>query len=167
MAIAPGPYTLKGKAAATTDTIARVATTIADGKSYSFYQSGIYNSTTKTVDAFVVEDPFVPAIDYSVAYVRFVHAISNANPLTLYARPSGDTVTAHWAAVGAEVAYKSAGPFTALSEGVYDLPHALREHCDCGHGNRRAVLRGQGLYRHGARQHHDHRFHRHQATLTG
>src|SRR2546430_8744566 len=65
MAIAPGPYTLKAKAAATSDTIARVATTIADGKSYSFYQSGIYNSTTKTVDAFVVEDPFVPAIEYS------------------------------------------------------------------------------------------------------
>jgi hypothetical protein len=121
MAIVPGQYTLKGKAAATTDTISRVATTIADGKSYSFYQSGVYNATTKTVDAFVVEDPFVPAIDYSVAYVRFVHAIADANPMTLYARPTGDTVTAHWAAVGAEVAYKSAGPFTALSEGLYDL----------------------------------------------
>ena len=41
--------------------------------------------------------------------------------MTLYARPTGDTVMAHWAAVGAELAYKSAGPFSALSEGLYDL----------------------------------------------
>ena len=120
-AIAPGPYTLAGKIAAATDkdlAISNLPAALEDGKSYSFYQSGFYNSTTKSVDAFIVEDGFAPQIDYAVAYVRFVHAISNANPMTLYARntTTGDTV-----AVGAEVAYKAGGAFTALAGGVYDL----------------------------------------------
>ncbi|HXI32873.1 MAG TPA: DUF4397 domain-containing protein [Gemmatimonadales bacterium] len=123
VAIAPGSYTLKGKNAATTDTISRVTTTLADGKAYSFYQSGIYNATNKTVDAFVVEDPFVPAFDYSVAYVRFVHAIGNASPMTLYAtiRDAVDTTKTDTLAIGAQIAYKSAGAFTPLPEGFYGL----------------------------------------------
>jgi hypothetical protein len=119
--IAPGQYTLAGKIAAATDkdvAISNLPATLEDGKAYSFYQSGFYNTTAKTVDAFIVEDAFVPEIDYSVAYVRFVHAISNANPMTLYAR---NTVDSTEVAVGAEVAYKSAGTFTALPAGVYDL----------------------------------------------
>ena len=69
-AIAPGPYTLTGKIAATTDkdlSISPLAATIEDGKYYSYYMSGIYNTTTKTVDAFVVEDPVVAPTDFSVA----------------------------------------------------------------------------------------------------
>jgi hypothetical protein len=83
--------------------------------------SGFYNSTAKTVDAFVVPDPFTVPTDYAIANVRFVHAIGNANPMTLYARLTGDTVTAHWAAVGSAVAYKGAGGFTPLPSGAYDL----------------------------------------------
>ena len=121
VAIAPGPYTLTGRIAAATDKdlpISAVSTTIADGKYYSFYMSGLYDATAKTVDGFVVEDPFVAQFDYSVAYVRFVHAISNANPMTLYAK---NTATGDEVAVGGEVAYKGAGAFTALPNGVYDL----------------------------------------------
>lgn len=119
--IAPGQYALTGRIAAATDkdrAISSLTATLADGKAYSFYQSGFYNSTTKTVDAFIVEDPFIANFDYSVAYVRFVNAISNSNPMTLYAKNSttGDEV-----AVGGEVAYKAAGAFTALPGGVYDL----------------------------------------------
>ncbi len=123
MAIAPGSYTLKGKNAATIDTISRVTTTLADGKSYSFYQSGIYNATNKTVDAFSVEDPFIAAFDYSVAYVRFVHAIGNASPMTLYAtiRDAVDTTKMDTLAIGAQVTYQNAGAFTALPEGFYGL----------------------------------------------
>jgi len=122
-AIAPGQYTLTGRIAATTDkdlVIDTLSATIADGKSYSFYLSGLYDAGTKKVDAFIVEDP-VPAQDFSTAYVRLVHAIYNANPLTLYARPVGDTVTAHWTALGTAVAYKGAGPFATIAPGVYDL----------------------------------------------
>jgi hypothetical protein len=124
-AIAPGSYSLTGRIADTVGGNKNVAVdtlsaTIADGKSYSFYLSGLYDAGTKKVDAFIVEDP-VPAQDFSTAYVRLVHAIYNANPLTLYARPVGDTVTAHWTAIGTTVAYKGAGPFATIAQGVYDL----------------------------------------------
>ena len=123
MGILPGQYSLTGRIAATTDKnlpIDTLSATIADGQDDSFYLSGVYNKTTKTVDAFVVEDP-VPAQNFATAYVRLVHAIYNANPLTLYATQAGDTVAAHWKAVGIAVAYRAAGAFTGLAPGVYDL----------------------------------------------
>jgi len=124
-AIAAGQYPLMGKiAAAGTDkdrAISNVPGTLAEGKFYSFYQSGIYDAGTKTVDAFVVEDNFVPQIDYTVAYVRFVHAISNANPLTLYATKTAPPDSGIVFPIGAAVGYKGAGAFTALQGGVYNL----------------------------------------------
>jgi hypothetical protein len=120
-AIAPGTYTLSGRIAATVDKdlpISSLVATIEDGKAYSFYQSGFYNTTLKTSDAFIVEDPLTPEIDFSAAHVRFVHAISNAGPMTLYAK---STTTADSVIVGGAVAYKSAGAFTAVPAGVYDL----------------------------------------------
>jgi len=118
--IAPGQYTVAGKIAAATDkdlAIATIPATIADGKLYSAYLSGFYNTATKTVDGFVVEDP-VPAVDYTVAYIRFVNAISNSSAMTLFAK---NTVTTTEVALGGAAAYKAAGAFTALPEGVYDL----------------------------------------------
>src|SRR5687767_8189511 len=120
-ALAPGQYTFSGRIAATIDkdlAISNVTTSLADGGYYSFYQSGFYNTTTKTVEAFVVEDAFPATIDFSVTHVRFVHAISNANPMTLFAR---NTTTATEVPVGAETTYKGAGAFTSLPPGVYDL----------------------------------------------
>ena len=119
--IDPGPHALTGKIAAATDkdlAISSVNTTIEDGKYYSFYMSGIYNTTTKNVEGFVVEDSFAIPTDTTLATVRFVHAISNANPMTLYAK---STVTAVETAVGPEVTYKGAGAFVTLPAGVYDL----------------------------------------------
>ncbi len=120
-AIAPGQYTLTARIAATVDKdlpISTVTATIADGKYYSFYLSGIYNTAAKSVEGFVVEDPVVAPTDFTVATVRFVNAISNANPMTLYAK---NTVTAAEIPVGGEMAYKTAGVFTAMPVGVYDL----------------------------------------------
>jgi hypothetical protein len=71
------------------------------------------------VDSFIVEDPFIERFDYSVAYVRFVHAIHNAEPMTLYAT-SRDSIPVT-TAIGGAVAYKSGGAFTAVPTGVYDL----------------------------------------------
>lgn len=120
-AIAPGQYTLAAKIAATTDkdlAISTASATLADGKAYSYYISGFYNTTAKTVEGFVVEDPVDATIDYTVAYVRFVNAISNSNPMTLYAK---NTTTLAEVPVGGLVAYKAAGAYTALPNGVYDL----------------------------------------------
>jgi hypothetical protein len=119
--IDPGQHTLTGKIAAATDkdlAISTVNTTIEDGKYYSFYMSGIYNSTTKNVEGFVVEDNFAVQQDSTLTTVRFVHAISNANPMTLYAK---NTTTGVETAIGPEVAYKGAGAFVNLPSGVYDL----------------------------------------------
>jgi hypothetical protein len=118
--ITPGTYTLSGRIADSVDknlAISSVSTSLEDGKRYSFYQSGIYDTTAKTVDAFVVEDP-LPAVDYTVAYVRFVNAIANADPMTLYATGDSSGVET---AVGSEVAYKAAGDYTAVPQGFYNL----------------------------------------------
>lgn len=120
-ALESGPYTFSGRIAAATDkglSISSATTTLANGKYYSFYQSGFYDGTAKTVEAFVVEDAFPATIDYSVAYVRFVNAISNSSPMTLYAR---NTTTSTETALGGLVAYKAAGAFTALPNATYDL----------------------------------------------
>jgi hypothetical protein len=119
--IAPGAYSFTGKIAAAVDkdlAIARVDTTIADGKYYSFYMCGFYNATGKVSDAFVLEDVYPSQIDYAVALVRFVHVISNAAPLTLYA---ANTITFDTVTVSGPIAYKSAGTFTAVPPGVYNL----------------------------------------------
>ncbi len=120
-AIAPGPYTFSGRIAAAVDkdlSIAEVPTTLADGKAYSMFISGIYNTTTQKADGFVVEDPFIENNDFSVASVRFVNAISNANPMTLFAL---NTTTGAEVPIGAAVPYKSAGAFTTVPAGVYTV----------------------------------------------
>jgi len=119
--VEPGQYNFMGKIAAATDkdlAISSVQTNLEAGKRYSFYQSGFYNTTAKTVEAFIVEDPFPATFDYSVALVRFVNAISNADPMTLYVMHTVDSTET---AVGGAVAYQSAGAFTALPGGSYDL----------------------------------------------
>jgi hypothetical protein len=120
--IAPGPYALTGRISDTTNkdfVISTTTATLADGKYYSFYLSGIYNTTAKTVESFYVEDPFTwPLADFTLVSVRFVNAISNANPMTLYAR---NTTTGQEIPIGGAVAYKSAGAFVTLPAGPYDL----------------------------------------------
>lgn len=119
--IEPGQYTISGRIASATNKdvpISTVAATIQNGKQYSYYQSGFYDAATKTVDSFIVEDNFPAAIDWSAAHVRFVHAISNAAPMVLYATndETGQVIT-----IGGAVPYKSAGAFVAVPQGVYDL----------------------------------------------
>ena len=63
-----------------------------------------------SVVAFAVMERAMIQRDYTVAYVRFVNAISNAAPMTLYAK---HTTTLTETAVGGAVTYKSAGAFTA------------------------------------------------------
>jgi hypothetical protein len=119
-AISPGQYTLTAEMAAKDTIVATIAQTIEPNKYYSYYMSGIYNTTTKTADAFVVEDPIpTGTVDYSVAHVRFVNAVPNGTgDLNLFAR---NTTTTTETAVGGAVAYKAAGTFMTLEPGIYDL----------------------------------------------
>ena len=116
----PGQYTFSARIAAATDKnlpIASVQTTLVDGKFYSYFTSGVYNTAGKSAEAFVVEDP-IPALDYNVAFVRFVNAIANSQAMTLNVT---HTVTGTTTALGGPVAYKSAGNFIAIPEGSYNL----------------------------------------------
>jgi hypothetical protein len=118
--IAPGQYTLTAKIAAATDKDLVVSTapaSLADGKFYSLYTTGFYNTTAKSMESFLVEDA-LPALNFTTAYVRFVNVIPNAAPMTLYIT---NTATNAEMAVGPAVAYKTAGAFVAVPNGVYDL----------------------------------------------
>ena len=122
--IEPGQYNFTGKIAATVDKdliVSTVPGALVDGKAYSMYISGFYNTTTKTVEGFLVEDPINDTFDYTQAYVRFVNAISNSQPMTLYAKNTGTTPVGPDVAIGGLVAYKSAGTFVAMPQGTYEL----------------------------------------------
>lgn len=119
-----GQYTFAGENADTTSgvhgaVISSVSTAITDSKHYSYYQTGVYSATTKTADAFVVEDDIPAITDYSVAYVRLVNAMPGSSPMTLIGTNEDSTKAV--VTINSSVAYKAAGTFTSVKAGVYDL----------------------------------------------
>ena len=119
-AVQPGQYTLSGRIAAATDknlAIVNLPTTLTAEKLYSFFLSGVYNTTTKAQDAFIIED-VLPPLDRAVACVRFVNAIFNSTAQTLFVK---HTVTLQETQIGNAVAYKAGGTFTCVPAGFYDL----------------------------------------------
>ena len=114
----PASTRSSGRIAAATDKELAIATLpppLADGKYYSFYLSGIYNATAKTVGCVHRRGRASPqTLDLHVAYVRFVNAISNSSPMTLYAK---NTTTGTESPIGASVAYKGAGALTPVPIG--------------------------------------------------
>ena len=122
----PGQYALSGRLSDTTAAlqntmVSSVSTTLAGGKSYSYFQAGPYDATAKHADAFVVEDPIPSTWDYTVANIRFVNAIYNASPGTLTLVNSDTTIhpTPAPVVVGGATAYKSASAFVAVPPGTY------------------------------------------------
>ena len=121
-AIAPGSYTFKAQLADTllrSTVVSSVATTIASGKYYSYYQSGAYDAATKTAEAFIVEDNVPARVDWTQALVRFVNAGPTSAPLTLYG--TNTTTAAPEGAIGAITAYKGASAFVGVPTGSYTL----------------------------------------------
>ncbi len=121
VAMPPGAATFQGRISATVDKdvpISSVAATLEDGKSYSVYQSGFYNTATKQVEGFVVEDAVPATIDYTVALVRFVNASPNSQPMQLSVLSSTSTTEAP---IGAAIAYKAGGAFVGVPTGSYTL----------------------------------------------
>lgn len=121
MALPPGATTFQGRISATVDKdlpISTITGTLEDGKSYSVYQSGFYNTVTKQVEGFVVEDPVPEAFDYSGALVRFVNASPNAQPMQLSVQNAADSVVTP---IGAAIAYKAGGAFVSVPTGSYTL----------------------------------------------
>jgi len=119
--VAPGAYSFNGRISASTDNglqVAKLSSTLANGKHYSLYTSGFYDATAKTMDAFVVEDAFSEEIDFSKSSARLVNASSNSSPMTLYAKNPG---TGDSLLIASSIAYKSAGAFVPVPAAVYDL----------------------------------------------
>ena len=134
--LAPGSYTFAGKSTVVADSgrlISSIPGTLVDGKRYSVFQSGPYNTTAKTVDGFIVEDDIPGTIDWTKAYVRFVNASANSNPMTLNAT---NTVGGEIVPVGTAIAYKSAGSFVAVTPGTYNIAGTCGTTCNStGAGN--------------------------------
>jgi hypothetical protein len=122
-AVPAGQVTLTGRIGTVADagvTIGTVAAPLADGKFYSLFLSGPYNTATKSTDAFLLEDA-MPAFDYVNSNVRFVNAIANApSPMVLWAK---STTVKDSVAIGgtAGLAYKGATAFVPIRGDVYDL----------------------------------------------
>lgn len=116
-----GQYSFTGRIAATVDkdlVVATVPGTLENGKAYSVYLSGFYNTTAKSVEGFIIEDAYPAAFDYAKAYVRFVNASPNSQPMALVI---SNTVTLTDSPIGAAVPYKSGTAFVAVDGGVYNL----------------------------------------------
>jgi hypothetical protein len=119
--IAAGSHVFTGRIAATTDkdlAISTLTAPVASGKYYSLYQSGFYNTTAKTIDSFLIDDPLPDQIDFTKAQVRFVNASPNSTPLTLIVTATLDSAKT---TIGGPVTYKSAGAFVPVPSGNYDI----------------------------------------------
>jgi len=116
-------YTITGviPALATTDPSVVVSTLpapIEAGKFYSLYTCGIYSTTTKTTDAFIIEDK-IPPISATTASIRFVNTISNATSgFNLVVK---NTTTLTELVVATNVSYKTASEFTQVPNGTYEI----------------------------------------------
>lgn len=126
--VLPGAtYSLKAQIPATAATdhdlaIVTINQNLENGKRYTLYTSGIYNTTGKSTDGFVIEDK-LPAYNNTVAYIRLANTISNApNNLSLYMKSTSATppVTDPRLLVN-NVAYKTASEFIAVPIGIYEL----------------------------------------------
>ncbi|WP_316735475.1 DUF4397 domain-containing protein [Pedobacter aquatilis] len=124
-AITGGTYKINGIVSSTATTnpnvsISEVSPSLTNGKYYSFYTSGVYNSTTKTAESFVLEDilPNATALN-TVSYVRFVNAIPNGTSgMNLVIKNS---VTAVETVVATNIGYKTGSSFVPVPIGSYEL----------------------------------------------
>jgi len=98
--------------------VSSIKSPVAAGKFYSLYTCGIYNTSTKTTDAFIIEDK-IPAISAVTASIRFVNTISNAKSgFDLVLR---NTTTLTELVVANNVGYKSTSEFAEVPNGTYDI----------------------------------------------
>ncbi|MEY4608808.1 MAG: hypothetical protein RL625_1025 [Gemmatimonadota bacterium] len=143
----PGPYTFAGRIiGAPVDNglpISQIAATVAPGKYYSVYQSGLYDAVNKVSDGFVVEDPIPAAFDFSQAYIRFVHASSNSNAMTLTVTNTVSTVAF---TIGEAIGYKKASGFSTVPAGTYNIAGACGTTCNStGAGNATTAVTRTGI----------------------
>jgi hypothetical protein len=121
-----GDYTVSAR---TTDTtvaatpkgtaVASLPLSVAQGKAYTVFLSGLYDAAAKRLDGFTFEDDYPRAIDYAVAHVRVVNASHNAPALLLAATDTTAGSTAR--TIGSATAYRATTGFLTVPPGVYNL----------------------------------------------
>lgn len=119
--LAPGQYTLSSRIAATVDNgvaVSSASASLVEGRFYTYLVSGIYNTTTKRSDAFVVEDLLPTTFDYTKAYIRFINASSNAPTVSATATLQGASEVV---IVATGLAYRGATQFVTVAPGLTDL----------------------------------------------
>jgi len=105
-------------------TIASVNHNLVLDKYYSIFVSGIYNTTERKADAFVVEDVFPIALDTARAFIRIVNPCPNTTlklVLTKTTTVTGQPPIIENIDVAAGVAYKSGSAFFGFKPGAYSI----------------------------------------------
>ena len=119
----PGNVIIKAKTPVNATANPGVETTSAtsnfeDGKFYSFFTTGIYNTTARTSTSFVLEDK-IPPIDINFAYMRLVNTVPNA--------PNGfdlkitNKVTLEVLTISNAIPFQTASDFIKVPAGTYNL----------------------------------------------
>lgn len=157
--LAAGTYTFKAQlpSSLTVDpnlAIANLSATVENNKYYSLYLCGLYNTTDKKSDVFIVEDK-LPAVDYNVAYVRFVNTVPNAaSGINLYVRNTLITPAIDFL-VATNIPYKGASEFVPVPVGTYELygryPNATTVNVITRNGTSSVAFAGGKVYTIGAR----------------
>lgn len=118
-----GNITIKAMTPVNATTNPGVVTTTAtsnfeNGKFYSFFTTGVYNTTDKTTSSFVVED-VLPAIDINFAYLRVVNTVANAAngfDLKLTNKATGEVIV-----ISTAIPFQSASQFVKIPDGIYNI----------------------------------------------
>ncbi|RYF26818.1 MAG: DUF4397 domain-containing protein [Flavobacteriales bacterium] len=129
-ALAPAGQTkFKAQTSSTNATIpntvvASVDKDIEEDKYYSIFTSGVYNATTKTTDAFLIEDNFPTVADTAQANIRIVNSGFNTSTLDMIltlSKTVNGIVRIDTVKIASDVPYKSASQFVGFRPGAYSI----------------------------------------------
>ncbi|WEK19514.1 MAG: hypothetical protein P0Y49_22330 [Candidatus Pedobacter colombiensis] len=106
-------------------TIATVSSQLINDRFYSVFVSGIYNTTDKKADLFVVEDNYPEGLDTARTYIRLVNPGSNTSTLkavlTRTTTVTGQPPVVEDFTLASGVPYRGASPFMAFKPGAYSI----------------------------------------------
>lgn len=104
--------------------LASVDKNIEEDKYYSIFTSGVYNATTKTTDAFLIEDTFPAIVDTAQANIRIVNSGFNTSTLDMIltlSKTVNGIVRIDTVKIASGIPYKSASQFVGFRPGAYAI----------------------------------------------
>lgn len=119
LAVTPKNLTTNGNI-----TIATIPGNFLEGKYYSVFTCGIYNTLDKTSEGFMVEDNFPIELDATSAYIRIVNPCPNSNIRLVLQKTQtvgGVKTVLEEVEVGNGIEYKKASSFVKIPPGAWEL----------------------------------------------